>query len=146
MSPDKITDYLSLLQLPEPTVAKVMSTLAFYKGNNLLQIDDVFVSQNKDEDQNTRAVRLWMFGPNLCAEADITNGKIAGDVAAIKSRIRRYEIVASDEEFSDGDVTKYLKIHTVIVGGLGCQFQAFGKNREVLWNIFLKYINPNVIV
>lgn len=144
MSPNNITDYLDQLQLPDTTKAKIRSTLAFYQSHKLLEIDDIFVSQHKDADQNIRAVRFWMFDSNLCAEADITNGKISGDVAFIKSRISRYEITASDEEFSEADSSKYLKIEAVITSGLVCRLQAFGKNRQFLWDLFIKHIKPNV--
>jgi hypothetical protein len=145
MSPKDLDSYLLTLNLPSTIEKKIRATLSFYIDNKLIDPISIFVNQDKDDDQNIRANRLWMFDNNYCAEADISNGKIAGDIATIKSRIRRYEFSASDSNFDEPELSGYLKIHASMLGGLACRFQAFGKNRRVLWDLFTSHIKPNVI-
>jgi hypothetical protein len=144
MEISQLDAYLQQLQVPSTTEKKIRATLAFIQENKLLAPESMFVNQTKDEDANIRTTRLWLFELGFCSEADISNGKISCDVAALRSKIRRCEITASDSEFDDPDFSKYLNIEASMHGGLICRLGAFGANRRQLWNVFIKYIRPNV--
>jgi hypothetical protein len=141
----ELDEYIKSLQIPAVTSGQIRKMLAFYRDNKLITPEFIFINQEKDADQNIRANRLWLFGQGMCAEADLNSDKLSGDVATLKFRVRRYHINASDTDFLDGDSSRYLNIDAALVGGLGCDFQAFGVNRNILWDVFLKCIHPNLI-
>ncbi|PUE55529.1 hypothetical protein [Limnohabitans parvus] len=146
MNDDQILAYFEALQMPEVTKSKALSTIAFYRDNQLIvDLKDCFLNQQKDADKNIRYDKLWLFSDNHWAEADISNGKIAGDLCSVSQKMARYDFSASDSNFADSNNESYLKLDCLLDDRLVARFQSFGINRKFLWDIFKKHIKPRVI-
>ena len=145
MEINKIEECFNVLGVPDVTRSKVLSTLAFYRDNGLMNPTHFFINQQKDAEKNIRYDKLWLFDGAYCAESDISNGKVAGDLCKIKDQVMRYEFSASNSNFEEGNNELYLNLDLMLGTHLNANFQAFGFNRKFLWDIFLNHIKINLV-
>ena len=145
MEVKNIDKYLDQIAVPLSIRSKIMTTLAFYRDNQLLNPTHIFVNQQKDAEKNIRHDKLWLFDGHYCAESDISNGKFAGDMAVIENQVIRYEITASDTNFDDANNEASLNLQVYLTDHVACLLQAFGSNRMFLWNLFNSHIKDNLI-
>jgi hypothetical protein len=138
-------DYLNSIGLAESLKNRVAIVLEDYKQICDQTINDIFVSEFIKEDGTREYESIWLFSNAYTMEAKKFINEDNFDVTAIAKCIDYYQIRKKEYRFGKPSDQSRLIIDFITEHEIKGSLKASKTNCTNLWNIFLKYIKPNIV-
>ena len=107
-------------------------------------IEQIFITDYINK-ENTRAYEsIWFFSKGYCMEAKDFVTDYSIDIIPINKKIYRYEIILKDYDFKTATPESRLQLSIQFEEGLFGDLKAAKENCDVLRDIILKYVKPNL--
>ncbi len=102
------------------------------------EIDDVFVSEYVDDENNRHYESMWLFSENRIAEAKsfLTEDRFDSAIP----RLKYWELTKRDYEFDETTKESRLNVRFSVIGEVSGELKASAENCSILKNVFLKHI------
>ncbi len=137
-------EYLGSIGLAESLKNRVSLVLEDYKQICDQPINDIFVSEFIKEDGTREYESIWLFSTSYVMEAkNFINGDDF-DIVPLAKNVTYYQIIKKEYRFGKTSDHSRLII-TFSTDKVRGTLKASKTNCSNLWNLFLKYIKPNMI-
>lgn len=139
-----IEEYVTSLGGASTLVTKVTKLSEYAKSLCPEEIADFFLSEYKTSDKGRVFETFWFFSPNFVMESKrVQLESFNIDIMCIDKYIDTYELDFSG--FEPGMATEDSSLSlTAKLGVSVLVFKASGTNCDKLWELFEKYIKPNL--
>jgi hypothetical protein len=145
LSQDEVKEYFSSLGMGESLVEKGLALFDEYSGYLSEPIENVFVSEYRDEDGNRIYESIWFLTKSFVAEAHEITSTGYGDIVPVGAGLTRVQFSKENFDLENADDQARFTVEVRLdKGGLAGVFKASGKNCEHLLTILREYMLPRV--
>jgi hypothetical protein len=139
-------DYLGLIDIKGGILLdRIESIYEFYLEMCPDEITDIFVTDYIDSEGNREYENLWFFSDRYMMEAKgFAEGKDDFEIAPIKDRVVYFGIKKQDYDFKEATEKSRLYLVIKLDIRVGGDLKAAKENCDVLRDIILKYVKPNL--
>ncbi len=128
-----------------PFLKRVEKVLDFYQQIFPDQIEDIFVTDYFDKDENRYYGSMWLFSTMSAMEAKNFLQKDDFDYVLLRKQVHYWSIRKKEYDFTEATQKSRMLLHFDLLSRISCEMKASRENCDHLKSIFTKYILPNVM-
>lgn len=142
---DNFEEYLQELGMEQDLIDRVDQILSEYLLIKEFDIEDIFVSEFKNEEGETEYENLWFFTSDKTLEAKNFAFKDDYDIAIIKDSVKYLKFTKNNFDFENATQNSRLNVEAVTTDDVQVHLKASGENCTKLFSLATKYLSPNLI-
>lgn len=141
---EKFDTYIEIIGIKGELIDRIKTICEQYKEISTEEITDIFITDYINEDGSREYENLWLFSDDCCMEANNFITEDSFDCSVLKNRITRWEVNKQNYDFRDTSEKSRLNINFNMENDISGTLKASRENCNVLKDIFLTYIKPNL--
>ncbi|MGD9578918.1 MAG: hypothetical protein AB7Y74_11750 [Syntrophorhabdus sp.] len=137
--------YLETIGIQGIFLKRVGEVINFYQEFYPDQIEDIFVTEYFDKEENRQYESVWLFSMQFAMEAKQFLVADDFDSTPLQRQVKYWTIKKTEFDFRDASIKSRMHLQFELLSGISGNLKASRENCNFLMNIFRKYILSNVI-